>query len=119
MEKEKRYRRYSLPVKLLILLVLIVSTIAAGVTGSRLIIGANYGMTFRELMNPVPYEESRQAGVYLTIEGTTMQQNMAEGYVQSIDPGYGNREAWLIRGAEETNALFYAKNLTTGWFTPT
>ena len=60
MEKEKRYRRYSLPVKLLILLVLIVSTIAAGVTGSRLIIGANYGMTFRELMNPVPYEESRQ-----------------------------------------------------------
>lgn len=114
MEKEKRYRRYSLPVKLLILLVLIVSTIAAGVTGSRLIIGANYGMTFRELMNPVPYEESRQAGVYLTIEGTTMQQNMAEGYVQSIDPGYGNREAWLIRGAEETNALFYAKNLTTG-----
>ena len=41
MEKEKRYRRYSLPVKLLILLVLIVSTIAAGVKGSRLIIGAN------------------------------------------------------------------------------
>lgn len=102
-----KYKRYSLPVKILILFALIASTIAAGITGSWIMIGLNHGMSFKEVMNPVPFEESRQAGYYLNEEGHMLLDCISADQLKSLDSGNSGKRAWLIETPEETNIVFY------------
>ena len=112
MKEKKKYRRYSLPVKILILLILIVSTIWTAVMGTWIFIGAYYGMNFREIMHPVAYEDSSAAGVYLFEESSNMLENMAEKHMTQAEPGETGTAVWRIREREDTNILFYVKDLT-------
>lgn len=113
MEEKKKYKRYSIPVKILILLSLIASTVVTGLAGSWMMVGLGAGMTFRELMFPVPFEESREAGNYLTQESHLLLNNMLNEQMESVTAGSTNEKAWLIEETEETNVVFYAKNMDT------
>ena len=116
MEERKtiKYKRYALPVKILILFALIASTVIAGITGSWIMIGLNSGMSFKEVMKPVPFEESRQAGVYLNEESHVLLDCILTDQMKSIDSGSSADRAWLIEPSEATNAVFYLYDAETG-----
>ncbi len=114
MEEKKRYKRYSIPVKMLILAALIASTVAAGLSGSWMMTGVSRGMTFEELMFPVTFEESREVGDYLTQESHNLLNNILNEQMESAEAETSDGNAWLIEETEETNVVFYAKNMDTG-----
>lgn len=110
MNQSKRYGWWA---KLLILCVLIASTILAGLSGFRVYCGMSAGMTYREAMTPVSYENSRAAGEYLTNEMETMLASARVGKVSWKSDSEAAGHVYLFKTGEETNALFYLQDKST------
>lgn len=109
MEKRKRY---SIQVKVLILLALIASTVMAGITGSWIFLGFSNGLTWKETFKPQPYEWSQAVGFYLTSEAYMLMDSIESEDVKLISQT-DESSVYLIEPEEPTNELFYFKNVDT------
>ncbi len=107
--EQNKVKRYSTSRKILILIVLIISSVMMAVSGSWIIPGLFNGMTWKEALITRPsYEHSRSAGAYLQEESEMILADAVEIKAITGTGGY------QILPAERTNALLYMRNLDTG-----